>query len=63
MAGAGLVAAPVENALQFVITGAGIIRRPRPVATAPWQRYVPGHRGAPCVVSGVCAPERHLEKM
>ena len=32
MAGWGLVGTPVENAL------AGVIRRPRPVATSPWQR-------------------------
>ena len=36
-----LVTAPIENA--GIITGAGVTRPPRPVATLPWQRaWTPG---------------------
>ena len=39
MAGSGLVAAPVENALASIehYHGAGVIRGPRPVAMLPWR--------------------------
>ena len=38
MAGTGLITAPKENALPGFTLQAGIIRRPRHVATLPWER-------------------------
>ena len=37
MAGVVLIRTPVDLAQTGVITGAGVIKRPRSVATSPWQ--------------------------